>query len=183
MVVRVEASTGKRDFLSAFFGRDARALAQFQVAIDIFQHHHGVIDQARERQRQPAQHHALMEPPPIESAMKAASAESGIEKNTATVARMLPRNTRIMTDVRKSPMAPSCSSVSMAVLTKTRLIEYHAGDQCLGTSKRCSHGFFDAVHHGDRVGVAALLQHRQVDRCAGRPRAPCWSESAAASSA
>ena len=50
---------------------------------------------------------ALMELPPVESAMKAASAESGIEKNTATVARMLPRNTRIMTEVRNRPMAPS----------------------------------------------------------------------------
>ena len=67
----------------------------------------------------------LIELPPSESAMNAASAESGIEKNTATVARMLPRKTRIMIEVRNSPMAPSCSSVSMAVFTKTRLVEHH----------------------------------------------------------
>ena len=61
----------------------------------------------------------LMELPPSDSAMNAASAESGMEKNTATVARMLPRKIRIMSEVRNSPMAPSCSSVSMAVFTKT----------------------------------------------------------------
>ena len=55
--------------------------------------------------------------PPMESAMKVASAESGMEKKTATVARMLPRKIRIMSDVRNNPMAPSCSSVSIAVFT------------------------------------------------------------------
>ena len=49
----------------------------------------------------------LTELPPTDSAMKVAKAESGMEKNTATVARMLPRNTRIMIDVRNSPRAPS----------------------------------------------------------------------------
>ena len=58
-------------------------------------------------------------PPPSDKAIKAASTESGIEKNTATVARKLPRNTRIMTDVSASPIAPSCSSVSIAVFTNT----------------------------------------------------------------
>jgi hypothetical protein len=61
----------------------------------------------------------LMVPPPSDSAMKAASAESGMEKKTATVARMLPRKMRIMMDVSNSPMAPSWSSVSMAVFTNT----------------------------------------------------------------
>src|SRR5215471_12994373 len=47
-----------------------------------------------------------------------ARAESGIEKKTATVARMLPRKIRIMSEVRNNPMPPSCSSVEMAVFTK-----------------------------------------------------------------
>ena len=55
--------------------------------------------------------------PDMESAMKVASAESGIEKNTAIVARMLPRKIRIISEVRNRPIAPSCSSVSIAVLT------------------------------------------------------------------
>ncbi len=39
---------------------------------------------------------ALIVLPPRASAMKAASADSGIDRNTAAVARMLPRNTRII---------------------------------------------------------------------------------------
>ncbi len=57
--------------------------------------------------------------PPICSAMRVASTESGIEKNTATVARMLPRKTRIMIDVRSSPSAPSCSRVWIALFTNS----------------------------------------------------------------
>ena len=41
------------------------------------------------------------------SAMKAARAERGMERKTATVARRLPRKTRIMTPVSTSPMPPS----------------------------------------------------------------------------
>ena len=59
----------------------------------------------------------LMELPPKYSTTNVASAESGIERNTATVARMLPRKTRIIIDVRKIPSAPSCSSAVIARFT------------------------------------------------------------------
>ncbi len=39
--------------------------------------------------------------------MNAAKADSGIDRNTATVARMLPRKIKIMTPVRTKPIAPS----------------------------------------------------------------------------
>ncbi len=57
------------------------------------------------------------DPPPSCKAIKVASTDSGMEKNTATVARMLPRKTRIMMQVSSSPSPPSCSSVSIAVFT------------------------------------------------------------------
>ena len=37
----------KSDFLSAGFGGHARRFAHFQMAIDVFEHDHGVVDQAR----------------------------------------------------------------------------------------------------------------------------------------
>ena len=58
-VVSVAASTGSATSLPAFFGGHLRRLSQFQVPVDILQHHHGVVDQSRERQRQSAQHHAV----------------------------------------------------------------------------------------------------------------------------
>ena len=67
----------------------------------------------------------LIEPPPIDSAMNAASAESGIEKNTATVARMLPRKTRIISEVRNSPMRAFVQQRLDRRLHEYRLIEHH----------------------------------------------------------
>ena len=101
--------------------------------------------------------------PPSESAMNAASAESGMEKKTATVARMLPRKTRIISPVRTRPMAPSWSSVSMAVLTNTDWSKTTSRPAVWGRRAVAERGLH-AVDHGDGVGVAALLQHRQIDR-------------------
>ena len=52
------------------------------------------------------------------SATKAAGG-NGIENKTATVARMLPRNTRIKMEVRSRPSPPSCHSVSIARFTNS----------------------------------------------------------------
>ena len=64
--------------------------------------------------------------------MNVASAESGIDKNTATVARKLPRNSRIISEVSSSPSAPSWSSVLIAFLTNMRLIEDDVRLEVLG---------------------------------------------------
>ena len=50
---------GQGNFASALFRSHCRRFAQFQVTIDVFQHDDRVIDQAREGERQPAQHHAV----------------------------------------------------------------------------------------------------------------------------
>ena len=51
----------------------------------------------------PARIIVLMELPPQYSAMMAASADSGIERNTATVARRLPRKIKTISAVSKQP--------------------------------------------------------------------------------
>ena len=61
-------------------------------------------------------------------------------------------------------MPPSCSSVSIAVLHELRLIEHHVRDQFLRHVEQMRDRVLDAVHDRNRVGVAALLQHRQIDR-------------------
>src|SRR5579883_3140739 len=43
--------------------------------------------------------------------------DSGMERKTATVARKLPRNSRIIMLVSTRPIKPSCNSVLMASLT------------------------------------------------------------------
>ena len=65
--------------------------------------------------------------------MNAASADSGMERNTATVALMLPRKTRIMIPVRTRPMAPSWIRFSIAVRTKTDWSNTTFVTNCFGT--------------------------------------------------
>ena len=60
----------------------------------------------------------LIEPPPALIARNAASAESGIDSITASVARKLPRKIRIINAVSTSPMPPSLPRFLIAVFTK-----------------------------------------------------------------
>ena len=52
----------------------------------------------------------------------------------------------------------------MAVFTNTDWSKTTLADQFLGHVEQVLHRVLDAVHHRDGVGVAALLEHRQVDR-------------------
>ena len=74
----------------------------------------------------------LIEPPPIESAMNAASADSGIEKNTATVARMLPRKIRIIMRRQQQTDGAFVQQRLDRRLDEQRLIEHHLRHQFLG---------------------------------------------------
>ena len=76
----------------------------------------------------------LIVPSPAARAMKAASADSGIERNTAAVARTLPRNTRIMRPVSTRPMAPSWMRFSIALRTNCDWSKTTEATSCLGTS-------------------------------------------------
>ena len=50
---------GHGDFGAAFRRGDWRRLAQLHMAINVLEHNHAVIDQAREDQRQPGQNHGV----------------------------------------------------------------------------------------------------------------------------
>ena len=74
----------------------------------------------REKARaNPARTMVLIEPPPARMQIKAASAERGMDKRTANVARTLPRNKRIINAVRTRPMPPSFMRFLMADLTNS----------------------------------------------------------------
>ena len=112
----------------------------------------------------PARIIVLMELPPTYSAMMAASTDIGIDRNTPTVARRLPRNTSTMRPVSTRPMPPSSSSVSMARFTNSDWSKTTSALSCAGMSSSRLTTVLHAVDDGDRVGVAALLHHRQERR-------------------
>ena len=66
------------------------------------------------------------------SAMKAARAESGMERNTAAVARMLPRKTRIITPGQHQADGALVDQVFDGAAHEHRLVEHDLGDQLLG---------------------------------------------------
>ena len=131
-MVKVAARTGRANFLPSLFGRDLGRFAHFQVAENVLQNHHRVIDQARERQRQTAQHHRVDRPAAGADGQKAASAESGIERKTAAVARMLPRNSRIINPVSTKSNRAFVQQILDRLLHEDGLIEHHLGDKLLG---------------------------------------------------
>ena len=69
-----------------------------------------------------------------ERTTKVASAESGIDRNTAKVARMLPRKIRIIKEVSARPSSPSWSTVRMASLTNADWSKTTAAFNWLGMS-------------------------------------------------
>ena len=101
-VVKVAAST-EGPPLCRRVPRPSRGFAQFQVAKDIFQNDDGVVDQARKSQGQASQNHRVDRTAAKEETMKVASAERGMERKTASVARKLPRKTRIINAGENEP--------------------------------------------------------------------------------
>ena len=113
------SENGERDFGAALFRSDARGLAQLHVAEDVFQDDDAVVDEAGEGQSQAAQDHGVDRAPCPSTISRHATAESGTESMTATVARGLPRKSRIISPVSTRPMPASLTSSFSASLTKT----------------------------------------------------------------
>ena len=68
---------------------------------------------------------------PSESAMNVARADSGIERNTRHVARMLPRKTRIISAGQNQTDGAFVEQVLDGVADEHRLVENHLRDQLL----------------------------------------------------
>src|SRR5579862_4382350 len=100
---------------------------------------------------------------PSARAMNAASAESGMDRKTATVARMLPRKIRIIRPVNTRPIRPSWIRLSMALRTNTDWSKTTLVTSCLGTSSKCATA--SLIPSTTAIVFASpLLQHRQIYR-------------------
>ena len=164
-VARVAASTARATSLPPAFGRHLRRFAQFQVAVNVFQHDDRVVNQPGKGQGQPAQNHR------VDGAVAQIQREKGGQRRQAewkerppAVARMLPRKIKIISPVSTKPMAPSCTRFSMAALTNTDWSKTTSVTSCLGTSSRLETTLFDAVDDRDGVRLAPLLQDREINR-------------------
>ena len=154
----------QRDFLSAALGCNFWVLAFFEMAEDVLQHHHGVVDQSGERQRQSAQHHGVDR------------ASTGIDREKCRQRRQRnrqqhgeggPKAAEENQDHQRRQDQPDAAFVAQVLdrcLHEHRLVEHHARYQRLRhieqVFQRCAY----SVDNRNGVAVAALLQDREVHR-------------------
>ena len=109
-VTRVMARTARATSFEPNSAATATVPPSSMATEDIFEDDDRVVDQPRECKREPAQDHPCQSFCPAEWSRKrkVAMTESGIDRNTAAVARGLPRKTRIIGPRwRTRPMPPS----------------------------------------------------------------------------
>ncbi len=87
----------------------------------------------------------LTELPPSDNARNAASAESGTESRTASVARGLARNRSTITDVSANPKPGSDQQSSNRAFDELRLVEYHARHQLARHVQQPRHRVLNAL--------------------------------------
>ena len=163
-VVIVAAKTGRATSLPPFSAATRGDLAVLHVAENVFQHDDGVVDQPRKSQRQATEDHGV---DGISAERKADECghrrERDGKKHRAGRAQVAEEDENHHAGENR-PIAPSCSRFSIAVLTKTDWSKTTLVTSDFGTSSKVGDGVLHAVDDGDGVGIAALLEHRQIDR-------------------
>ena len=116
----VETKAGSRDLLRAVENRPRQRLSHRQVAVDVLDFHRRVVHQNADRQRQAAQrHHVDGLAQQLRARSATSESTSGIEMQTISVLRQLPRNSRIISPVSTAAISASRSTPLIAARTKT----------------------------------------------------------------
>ena len=159
---RVAASTARFTSAPPCFGGDRRRRAHFQVAIDVFQRDDGVIDDARERQRQAAQDHGI-----DRAAQHVKDHESGQRGNRDGQQHREggPHASQEDQDHEAGEHQTDHAFMEHGIqrfFHEHRLVEDDAGLQLAGEIEEMSGEIADVVHHLNGIGIAALLHDRNV---------------------
>ena len=155
---------GERDLVAALLRRDLRRLAHLHVAEDVLEHDDRVVDQAREHQREPGENHRVDR--------AAAHVERDDRRQHRQRNRQEHRHGRAKAAQedehhQRRQRQPDAALVEQRLdraLDEQRLIEHDLRRQLLRHVHQPADQILHAVDDRDRVGVAALLHHRQVDR-------------------
>ena len=144
-------------FASATFRRHLGSLTKFDMAENVLQHHHRVVNQPGKRQRQTAQHHR------IDGVISHAQGDKRREcrkrygeKHRHRGPHAAEKNQNHHAGEHQAN-GPFVNQVFNCVAHKDGLVKHHLRNQLLRHIQQMSHAILDAVHHGNRVGIAALL--------------------------
>ena len=163
-VVRVAASTGKATSRPPFSAATTGVFAEFQMPVDVFEHHDGVIDQSRQCQRQPAQHHA------VDGAAAERKRHERRQRRERNGEEDGDRGSHAPEEDQNHHRGQEQSDRAFVEqranggLHEAGLVEQHVGDEFLRRVHQVADNVANAVHHGDGVGVAALLENGRIDR-------------------
>ena len=132
------------------------------MAEDIFQHDDRVVDQAREGQRQAAEDHR------IDRVVAEGKRDEGGQRGERNGEE--DRDGRAEVAEENQDHQPGQDQADGAFveqvldggLDEDRLVEDDVGDERLRHVEQLGDGVLDAVDDRDGVGIAALLQHRQI---------------------
>ena len=154
----------QRHLSSSILRGDHRWFSNFQMPVDIFQHHHGVIDEPRKRQRQSAQDHAVHgRPIPLQHHKRRQHGKRNGEENRQRSAQAAQEDKDHQAG-EKQPDAAFMKQGLNCGADKARLVKDHGRPHLRRHVDQVVQGIANTRDDGDGVGVSSLLQHRQIDR-------------------
>ena len=182
-VTRGNGEHRQTDFVRAALGSYGRALAQFDMAKNIFEHDDGVVDQTGKRQSQSAEHHAV---DGLVAGMKEKERGHHRQRNGKKDGRGRSRAAQENQD-HQGGEAKADSALAQhgrdGLFDKQGLVKDHMRLQLRRNVAQCFDGLLNAIYYRDGVGVSALLQNRARKPIAVHSRARCCIASAAPSTA
>ena len=131
---------------------------------NIFQHDHRVIDQSRKRQRQPSEHHG------VDGAASSANRQKCSQSRKWNRQKHCSRGAHASQKQQnhQSRQDQSDSAFVDQIVDRraheNRLVEHHAGLQLFRNVHQMHQRVLDSFHHRNRIGIASLLQDRQIHR-------------------
>ena len=141
----------------------AGGCAHLEMAEDVFQHHDRVVDEARQHQRHAAENHGVDRVPPMHSGPeRLRCTRLGWRADGDRGAHVAEKQKDHEPGEAKADGA-LVDDVLDGGFDKHGLVEDNRGLELLRDVEQVLDGLPDAVDDGDGVGVAALLEHRNVD--------------------
>ncbi len=143
------------------------------MTVDVFDHDHRIVDQARKGQSQAAQDHGV---DGLAHRMKHEKRNHHREWNRQKHGHRGPEAAQKQQNHhagQEDADAAFAQHRGDGFLDEHRLVENHAGLQLRRNIAQRQDGLADSIDHRDRVRIAALLLHAARRRISARPRARC----------
>ena len=155
---------GQSYFLAAFLRGHLRFFAELQVAKNVLENDHRIVNQARKNQRQSCKNHRI-----DRTSAEVQSNNSGQrrQRNRQEHCDGRAKTSQENQDHNSGQQQPHASFVEECFdgsLDEQRLVEHQARWQLLGDVGETREYLLDSIYDLNRVGITTLLQNWQINR-------------------